>query len=937
MVPAAQCFKCKYIFIDMEEQGRKPIIQLTGFKSKEKDALVKLLFKLDCTFIDTENYADCTHLIAKKVCKSEKWLAACAAGKWVLTKEYVIDSVKSGRWLDEATYEWSCAFEKNSQIKSAPKRWREELSLTGSPGAFHKWKVVLLIKESDKRRDAFQRVLLAGKATLYDPENAKEGITHVFTNNRNVVLERKKNVIHAPYYPVQYLGDFLLESQNALQSSAKEVQFSRTLLEKNKDDKNEDQLDDSKNSFWKRLCLAQAIHHKYAELYTAQEEIFPEVKHIETLRVRLNRIEGLLEGHFFFEAIDDLNFLLPHCVPPVCFLQTLLTHMLQGNIDGSLSCRVFDIFYNLLHLHPPWKYPSMKKYYLEVLQCPLCKKGTWSLLEMLVRSCLDQKDFCHPMLWQEVEFSEQRRIHASLLKYIAAVLEAETQALSKRLCDWTDWTDSRRLEVMPQAVLVGIFWSETKSSVFLTKPLYILVDWVISSHREKNLASDVLKQQVAYLLCGILGAVVEYWILLGLLLNKYMVHHISVDLANYISILCDDFSVEESESLICSIPSPWLQMFLADSVFRTLCLKNNLNLSSEPLSLHKMVCSYLPALSRMGTCEVRREQKVKGRNPGQRPGPGSQRALLILNDDRRSHADLLPDIPDASFDTPLPKKLRRKLENAFVPKENFRNIEQLMLSCKQNNKGETALHRACKQNKVEKLVLLLSSPGADVNVKDYAGWTPLHEACNHGSTECVQEILQRCPEADLLSQVDGLTPLHDALSNGHVAIGKLLLQYGGPVLLRHRDLDGKLPLDYIASQQLKEELFSVLRLPQTWEEFSVEMEKDLSVQQIEFASFLLCRVFLNFCSIYGLSSKIAYAHVQSHHLSVNSVQTLKKPTSFTDWLVEQHARDLQTLYQLPELLAKLSKSLSQCDGFHARVLLAVLTNMITPPSVSINL
>ncbi|KAJ1208598.1 hypothetical protein NDU88_003981 [Pleurodeles waltl] len=767
----------KHICIEMEEQAQKPTIQLTGFKSKEKDALVRLLFKLDCTFIDTEKYADCSHLIAKKVSKSEKWLAACAAGKWVLTEEYVIDSVKSGRWLDETTYEWGSTFEKDSQIKSAPKRWREELTLTGSPGAFHRWKVVLLIKESDKRRDAFQRVLLAGKATIYDPDNAEEGITHVFTNNRNVVLEQKKNVIQAPYYPVQYLGDFLLESQNALKSSAEELQSSHTLLGKNKDDITEDMLvmplDDSKDSFWKRLCLAQAVHHRYAELYRAQKEIFPEVKQIETLRVRLNRIEGLLEGHFFSEAIDDLNFLLPHCVPPICFLQTLLMHMLQGNLDAFFSCRIFDIFYNLLHLHPPWKSSSMQKYYLEVLQCPVCKKGTWSLLEMLVRSCLDQKDFCHPTLRQDIEFSEQRRLYGSLLKYIADVLEAETQALSKRLCEWTD---SRRLEVIPQAVLVGIFWSETKYSVFLTKPLHILVDWVIRSHREKIMASDVLKHQVAYLLYGILGAVVEYWILLGLLLNKYMVHHISVDLANYISILCDDFSVEECESLICSIPSPWLQMFLADSVFRTLCIKNNLHLSSEPLSLHKMVCSYLPALSQMGTCEGRREQI--GRKPGQRPSQGPQRALMILNDDKRSHAEVLPDLPDLSFDTPLPKKLRRKLENAFVPKENFRNIERLMLSCKQNYKGETALHRACKQNKVEKLALLLSSPGADINVKDYAGWTPLHEACNHGSTECVQEILQRCPEADLLSQVDGVTPLHDALSNGHVEIGKLLLQYG---------------------------------------------------------------------------------------------------------------------------------------------------------------
>lgn len=133
---------------------------MTGFKMEEKEALVKLLLKLDCTFIKSEKYKNCTHLIAERLCKSEKFLAACAAGKWVLTKDYIIHSAKSGRWLDETTYEWGYKIEKDShyspQMQSAPKRWREELKRTGAPGAFHRWKVVLLVR-ADKRSDSLVR------------------------------------------------------------------------------------------------------------------------------------------------------------------------------------------------------------------------------------------------------------------------------------------------------------------------------------------------------------------------------------------------------------------------------------------------------------------------------------------------------------------------------------------------------------------------------------------------------------------------------------------------------------------------------------------------------------------------------------------------------------------------------------------------------------
>ncbi|NWH20416.1 SLF1 protein, partial [Grus americana] len=199
----------------MASDGQKRIIQLTGFKKGEKKALVERLFKLDCVFLDTKKYRNCTHLIAKKLCKSEKFLAACAAGKWILTKEYIINSAESGRWLDETTYEWGYEIEKDThyspQMQSAPKRWREELTHSSAPGAFHRWKVVLVVKEGDKRMASIRRVLQAGKATICSSQNAERNITHIFTNNNFFPMQNTKCLSEARYYPWQYLGDYLFE------------------------------------------------------------------------------------------------------------------------------------------------------------------------------------------------------------------------------------------------------------------------------------------------------------------------------------------------------------------------------------------------------------------------------------------------------------------------------------------------------------------------------------------------------------------------------------------------------------------------------------------------------------------------------------------------------------------------------------------------------
>lgn len=51
----------------------------------------------------------------------------------------------------------------------------------------------------------------AGKANVILPKNSPSGITHVIASNARISAEQEQKNFKAPFYPIQYLGDFLLE------------------------------------------------------------------------------------------------------------------------------------------------------------------------------------------------------------------------------------------------------------------------------------------------------------------------------------------------------------------------------------------------------------------------------------------------------------------------------------------------------------------------------------------------------------------------------------------------------------------------------------------------------------------------------------------------------------------------------------------------------
>ncbi|XP_076834924.1 tonsoku-like protein [Brachyhypopomus gauderio] len=113
---------------------------------------------------------------------------------------------------------------------------------------------------------------------------------------------------------------------------------------------------------------------------------------------------------------------------------------------------------------------------------------------------------------------------------------------------------------------------------------------------------------------------------------------------------------------------------------------------------------------------------------------------------------------------------------------------------RRNEKGETALHRACIDGNLKQVQYLVEQ-GHPLNPRDHCGWTPLHEACNHGHLEVVALLLERGANINDAGGVhcDGVTPLHDSLSCGHFKVAQLLVQRGASVNVRNSK--GDKPLD----------------------------------------------------------------------------------------------------------------------------------------------
>jgi hypothetical protein len=162
-----------------------------------------------------------THLISGRPSRSEKFLAAIASGAWILDLSYLEECLVSGRFLEEHRFEVASC-EEEAKVKrdlaDAARFWRQTLNVDGRrSGAFTSWKVVLVCEE--KRREGFIRLLEAGGAHVYTPEDVllpdPLTVTHLFFSSSAMRSRLKADwVVHVDegkIFGTEYIADFLLK------------------------------------------------------------------------------------------------------------------------------------------------------------------------------------------------------------------------------------------------------------------------------------------------------------------------------------------------------------------------------------------------------------------------------------------------------------------------------------------------------------------------------------------------------------------------------------------------------------------------------------------------------------------------------------------------------------------------------------------------------
>lgn len=154
----------------------------------------------------------------------------------------------------------------------------------------------------------------------------------------------------------------------------------------------------------------------------------------------------------------------------------------------------------------------------------------------------------------------------------------------------------------------------------------------------------------------------------------------------------------------------------------------------------------------------------------------------------------------------------------------------------------------------------------------------------------------------------------------------------GPVLLQQRDSNGKLPLDYVESVPVKQELLNVVHPEENIESFCERTEQDFCSQQRELWLILFNKMLLNFCSVYNLSSPFTSTLREvacSNVLQVMDRDNCKMKNTFSaDWLVDTYFRELETFQNLPQFLQEISANMVFFPGEQMKALLATLETMV---------
>ena len=207
------------------EIGKKKqrVFQVTNLPSEQRQLAQCMIEELGGKFSSIDAFdPQTTHLVCKAPMKSEKFLSSVARGLWVLSYDYLEQSLKTGRFLNEEDFEWGSeklglATVHANQVKVAAsaKRWRMSLNGNHHSGAYSNWKVLLHVPKNKIK--GLSSILSAGGAEVLEiqpPFSNIYGATHAFIDRDKVdcglISCSQLSAVGVHCLKPEYIADFLI-------------------------------------------------------------------------------------------------------------------------------------------------------------------------------------------------------------------------------------------------------------------------------------------------------------------------------------------------------------------------------------------------------------------------------------------------------------------------------------------------------------------------------------------------------------------------------------------------------------------------------------------------------------------------------------------------------------------------------------------------------
>ncbi|KAK4018542.1 hypothetical protein OUZ56_000592 [Daphnia magna] len=212
-------------------------VMFSGMAQDDRDCCTAIIENLGGTVLEANHYdPTCTHLVVAKVGSNEKLLTSIAAGKWILHPEWLSESEKEHRFLEEQKYEWGnpeasavhpqveSISEDEAKIAAAAYYWRINRTRGHSDGPFHGITAVLHLREKNA---SFQRLLEAGGGEVVDPISALENSR---TNLCILDTREVKKIQLATYASKGIYCVPLIYLRNLVLATDKKLKWSKSVL-----------------------------------------------------------------------------------------------------------------------------------------------------------------------------------------------------------------------------------------------------------------------------------------------------------------------------------------------------------------------------------------------------------------------------------------------------------------------------------------------------------------------------------------------------------------------------------------------------------------------------------------------------------------------------------------------------------------------------------